>query len=41
VEEAGVPIESQHLRSGRGSGSRRKPPFKKWKMQEFQKKTTI
>jgi hypothetical protein len=41
VEEAGVPIESHHLRSGRGRGSRRKPPFKKWKMQEFQKKATI
>jgi hypothetical protein len=34
VEEAGVPEESHHLRSGRGS--RRKPPFKKWK--RFQKK---
>jgi hypothetical protein len=35
VEEARVPIESHHLRSERGRGSRRKPPFKKWKKQEF------
>jgi hypothetical protein len=28
VEDAGVPIENQHLRSGRSRGSRRKPPFK-------------
>jgi hypothetical protein len=35
VEEAGVPEESHHLRSGRNRSSRRKPPFKKWKMQEF------
>jgi hypothetical protein len=37
VEE--VPEENHHLRSGRDS--RRKPPFKKWKKQEFQKKVTI
>jgi hypothetical protein len=32
VEEAGVPEESHHLRS---RSSYRKPPFKKWKKQEF------
>jgi hypothetical protein len=41
VEETGVPIESHHLRSGRSRSSRRKPPFKKWKKQGFQKKATI
>jgi hypothetical protein len=33
VEE--IPEENHHLRSGRNRSSRRKSPFKKWKMQEF------
>jgi hypothetical protein len=41
VEDAGVPEESHHLRSGRCRSSYRKPPFKKWKKQGFQKKATI
>jgi hypothetical protein len=40
VEEAGVPEESHHLRS-RSRSSYRKPPFKKWKRQGFQKKAAI